>query len=755
MVEFDPVAETKRVKALRDLQILGTPASAAFDAIVETAATIFECPTSLVSLMDEDRQWFKAKFGIEFDGTSRSIAFCDRTISSRATLIVPDASQDPRFEGNPLVTGEPHIRFYAGVPLSLDGELCLGALCVIGTEPKEPNDEQIRQLERLGRAVEGLLQAHRHLVTSLAATAEADRQSREARRREALLLQVERMAAIGAWRVDIATQAVIWSDQIRILHELEDGQTLSLEEGLMFYPEPDRSAVMNAIKGAIDQGSAFALDADFVTARGRKRRIRCSGDIEFENGKPAHIIGIFQDVTERHEAERALWLSAHVDQLSGLANRYSFQKDLADRLLKNRGRTQKVHILLIDLDGFKEVNDTIGHQAGDEVIAVTAGRLQITAGDQALVARLGGDEFAIVVDQPINSDGLRCLTDSVLAQIKSPIEFRGEAIHVAASIGVACFPDDARAPDELLRCADMALYKVKRSGRGSIGFFSPEIATIFDTRRAALEKVRNAAADNRIIPHYQPKFRLGDLSIYGFEALARIKNEDGTVSGPSDFWSAFADPFSSRTITAHILEAILADVVRWRATGLDPGTISFNAGEFSFRDANFAADLVQKIDAMGIPRSMFEVEVTETVFWGDDPKLVGRLLTDLRNAGLRVSLDDFGTGYASLTHLRDYPIDTLKIDQSFVGGLGKKKQNTAIVNAIVELGHNLGMTIVAEGIETPAQLEFLRSIGCDHGQGYLVGKPLAADQIAHVSLPEIGKPKPVIIDVPIPASNAF
>jgi diguanylate cyclase (GGDEF)-like protein len=737
MDQPDLVEEKKRVTALHDLKILGAPPSAAFDAIVETAATIFECRTSLVSLMAEDRQWFRAKCGIDFDGTSRSIAFCDHTISSRAPLVVHDASQDARFKDNPLVTGDPHIKFYAGVPLSLDGKLCLGALCVIDTKPKVPSNEQMQQLVRLGRAVEGLLLAHRHLVTSLTATAEVERQSRETRRRETLLMQVERMAAIGAWRIDLATNEIIWSDQIRILHELGEGETVGLEDGLQFYPEPDRTRVMNAVKEAVDFGKAFDVEADFITARGRKHRIRCSGDVEIENGAPAHVIGIFQDITERNEAERALWLSAHVDHLSGLANRHWFHKYLAERLSERQDRPKTVYLLLIDLDGFKEVNDTLGHQAGDEVIAAIAKRLRLVAGEGAFVARLGGDEFAVVLDKPISSERLRALAEDVLIEVKSPIRFRNDAIQVAASIGVACFPDDASTPEELLRCADMALYKIKRSGRGSVGSFSPEIATIFDTRRSALEKVRNAAAANRIVPHYQPKFRLADLSIYGFEALARILNEDGTISGPSDFWPAFADPFSSTTISKHMLDAILADVAGWRAAGLDPGTISFNACEFSFQDPDFANSLIQKIDAMQIPRSSFEVEVTETVFWGDDPKLVGRLLTELRDAGLHVSLDDFGTGYASLTHLRDFPIDILKIDQSFVAGLGKKPQNTAIVNAIVELGHNLGMRVVAEGIETDGQLDFLRTIRCDSGQGYIVSKPLAADRITEILQPKI------------------
>lgn len=732
MRQLDPVKEHRRLTALHDLKILGTPTSAAFDAIVETAAAIFDCPTSLVSLMAEDYQWFKAKCGIDLDATSRDVAFCDHTISAHAPIVVRDASLDPRFRDNPLVKGEPGIRFYAGVPLSLDGDLCLGALCVIDKTPKIPTDEQMQQLVRLGRAVEGLLLAHRHLMTSIAAMAEAERQSRETRRREALLTQVEKMAAIGAWRLDISSGEITWSDQIRVIHELEEGATVTLEEGFRFYPEPDRARIMNALNEAMTCGKAFEVEADFITARGGKRRIRCSGEVEIENGLPAQVIGIFQDVSARYEAERALWLSAHVDHLSGLANRHWFKQDLEKRLSNSHSPTRRVYLLLIDLDGFKEVNDTLGHQAGDAVIAAIAKRLELVAGEGTFVARLGGDEFAIILDRPSSSESVRALADDLIMQVKSPIRFQSDTIHVAASIGIACYPDDARTPDELLRCADMALYKIKRFGRGGVGFFTSEIATIFDTRRTAVQKVRSAAAANRILPYYQARFRLADLSIYGFEALARIVNEDGTISEPSDFWPAFADPASAKEITKHITDGILTDVAGWRSAGLEPGTISFNASEYSFQDPDYADVLIGKIDAWGLPRTIFEVEVTETVFWGDDPGLVGRLLSKLRDAGLHVSLDDFGTGYASLTHLRDFPIETLKIDRSFVAGLGMKAQDAAIVKAIVELGHNLGMDVVAEGVETQGQLDFLRSIRCDNGQGYLVSKPLSAEMITDI-----------------------
>ncbi|MDB5524589.1 MAG: hypothetical protein JWM58_2352 [Rhizobium sp.] len=728
MLAFEEIHEIERLKVLADLRILHTPCSPAFDAIVQAAAAIFGCPIGLISLVAEDNQWFKSKCGIELEGTDRAVAFCDHTIRSRTELIVEDARRDSRFAANPFVVGEPFIRFYAGIPLSIDGIYYVGSLCVIGTEPKTPTSSELEQLRRLARAVEGLLLAHRAAILSSIALEEARIQRQKAERRERLLGHVERIAAIGAWRVDLKSRTVDWSDQVRMIHEIETDEPITLDFGFNFYAPHDRDMVRAAVESAVAGCSAFRFDADFITATGRMRRVRVAGDVERIDGVPAFLNGIFQDITDSYHAEQHLWQSANIDALCGIPNRNWFQRTLSEKLAASEAVPDRLTLMLLDLDGFKEINDTLGHLAGDCVLQAVARRLRSVASGQADVARLGGDEFTLLIDRLLPGDDVQRLADDVLAELRKPVLFDKQSIYFSASMGVAHYPADAATSDDLMRCADMALYKVKRAGRGSVGHFSPEIATIFDTRRLAIEKVRRAGAEGRITPFYQPKLRLADRSVYGFEALARIRNADGTVSGPADFWLAFADATSARLISERIMAGITEDIARWLDRGLDPGVVSFNACEFCFQTADFATQLIKRLDQNHIPHSMIEIEVTETVFWGEDAKLVGKILEQLHNEGIRISLDDFGTGYASLTHLKDFPIDCIKIDQSFIAGLGAKSQHTTIVNAIVDLGHNLGMDVVAEGIETEPQLSFLRSVGCNGGQGFLFSKAVPADE---------------------------
>jgi diguanylate cyclase (GGDEF)-like protein/PAS domain S-box-containing protein len=731
MLSTEECHEIERLKVLADLRIMHTPVSPAFDAIVEAAAGIFDCPIGLISLVAQDNQWFKAKCGIALEGTDRSVAFCDHTIRSRSELIVTDARKDPRFADNPFVLGEPHIRFYAGVPLSVDGRYYVGSLSVIGTEPRMVTSVELTQLRRLAHAVEGLLLAHRANVRTSEALAEAEKQRQQAEAREKLLAHVESMAAIGAWRVDLAAGTVAWSDEVRRIHEVED-QVIPLERGFNFYAPHDRDRVRNIVSRAIEGDARFHFDADLITATGRERRVRVSGDIERPDGVPTHMIGIFQDITDAYHAEQRLWRSANIDALCDMPNRIWFQTMLAERLASQTPSDATLTLMLLDLNGFKEINDTLSHLAGDAVLRTVARRLQALAGDMAAIARLGGDEFALLFDARLGHDELRRLSEEILQDLRKPVQFDRRSIYFSASIGIAHYPQDAATPDDFMRAADMALYKVKRGGRGSVGRFSPEIAAIFDTRRVAIEKVRRAGAEGGIVPFYQPKVRLPDRSVYGFEALARIRNADGTISSPADFWPAFADATSSRLITQHIVGGVIKDMARWLGEGLDPGVVSFNVGEYSFHTPDFAAKLIRALEEKQIPRSLIEIEVTETVFWGDDPRLVGRTLEQLHGEGIRISLDDFGTGYASLTHLKDFPIDCLKIDQTFITGLGARPQDMTIVNAIVDLGHNLGMDVVAEGIETEAQCEFLRLARCNGGQGYLFGKAMPAAEAVNL-----------------------
>ena len=723
-----PANELQRLRVLRDLAIMDSPPSEEIDGLVRLAAMIFRCPMAAVALVDADRQWFKSRCGIDLESTPRSVAICSHTIAENAPLVVRDASLDPRFRENPLVTGPPAVRFYAGWPLSLDGEHVLGSVCVVDTVPRTPTSEQMDALRNICGAIAGLLKSHR----AAAVAAEA---RRDAETRATFLRQIEGMASIGGWRVDLESRALEWSPQVFAIHDLPQGKPPSLEEALGFYPEPGRTEILRRIERSSRTGAPFEFEQDFISAAGRLKRVRSVAEVERGPHGPRALVGIFQDVTAEHQTRRDLWRAAHVDELTGLANRAWFQQRLVGEIERATEGAAPLALMLLDLDAFKEVNDTFGHQAGDHVIRAAAERIKARAGAGAFCARLGGDEFAIIVPEFGSETALRALAEELVTDLSRPIVYDDNRVYVSGTIGIARLPDDATSPDALLRCADMALYRVKRTNRGRVGFFTPDIGSLFDLRRMAIELVRSAVVEGRLEPHYQPMVSLRDRKPYGFEALARIRLEDGTVVGPKAFWRAFDDAESARQIDARMLQRILEDLARWQSMSLYPGVVSFNVSDHFFRSEGFADHLIGEVRRAGVEPSRLKLEVTETIFLGDNAQAIEAVLHRIHDEGFLIALDDFGTGYASLTHLRYFPVNCLKIDKSFVQDLGENINSAVIVKAIVDLAHNLSIDVVAEGIETDLQATLLVSAGCYAGQGYLVGREMPAHEVEEGLLP--------------------
>ncbi|WP_054142182.1 EAL domain-containing protein [Bosea sp. AAP35] len=714
--------ELARLAAVQALQLLDTPADPSFDAIAALVAQHFSCPMGLVTLVDHDRQWFKARCGLQVTQTPRDVAFCNVTIQSPELTVVEDAMQDARFSDNPLVTGAPHIRFYAGYPLSIDGENRLGSLCIIDTVPRSFTQAQRSALARFGRLVEDLVRLHATGLALKAAAKEQIAKNRELESKNRLLLQIERMAAIGAWSVDLDTKQSTWSDELFRLHDLPVGTAPSLDGSFEYYTPESRPKVQSRIAEAVQTGEPFEFAGDFITATGRRRRVRSAGQIEVVDGAPARLIGVFQDITAQHEAQQRLWHAANMDFMTDLANRAHFEKSLIASLAEAEAAQSTVTLFLIDLDGFKEINDTRGHQGGDDVLKAVAGLLTQRAPPNSTVARLGGDEFAVIVPGMAGRSRHRAIARKLLGALKQPIIAMGESIVVSATVGVANYPEDAQHWKELLHCADIALYNGKRRERGAVGFYVPEISMLFDKRRLAIEKVERAIVGNRLLPFYQPFVHLSDRSIYGYEALARIRNRDGSISAAGDFSEAFSDQRSCRRIGERMMNLVTADIAGLRASGINPGIISLNATEAELHSPEFTSRLLKRLDDCAIDPSTIKLEVTETLFLGNDTSAIRTELKRLSAEGVLIALDDFGTGYSSLTHLRDFPIDQIKIDRSFVSGLGPNTESQSIIKALVDLAHALDMTVLAEGIETEAQYDLLRAIGCDSGQGYLFGK---------------------------------
>lgn len=463
--------EAQRQHALAEIALLDTPPEQEFDALAKLAKRMLGTGMSSITLVAPERQWFKARCGPLALETARAQAFCPVVVETEAPLTVADARLDPRFAQSPFVTGAPYIRYYAGVPVRvrrIDGErVTVGTLCVLDAQPREPKLTDLEVLGELACITEALIEA-RAVALRAAEAAEDRRLSVEGLERERRQFkQAERLANMGSYRHDIEAQRTHWSDGVFAIHELPVSGGVPNGEIMNYFPEPDRTAFVNAVMRTLDTGEPFEMDADFLTAKGNARRVRCSCEIELAKGKPVALIGLIQDVTERHALEQRLRHQARTDDLTQLANRAEFHRVLDARLREARAAEGDVAVLLIDLDGFKSVNDRLGHAAGDEVLRRVAKRLQAPCYGAFLPARLGGDEFAVLGPAGCDRAGVNATVRRLLHDLEIVVNGQGQIARVTGTIGLAWSREAAHDRDVLLRHADAALYAAKRTQKGT------------------------------------------------------------------------------------------------------------------------------------------------------------------------------------------------------------------------------------------------------------------------------------------------
>jgi diguanylate cyclase (GGDEF)-like protein len=462
--------ERQRLATLAALDLLDTDPEPDFDRIVGLARATSGCPMAVISLIDADRQWFKARCGIDAAGTPREQAFCAHAIQRSEMMVVPDATLDPRFADNPLVTGAPHVRFYAGVPLfgGLPGgeRVALGTLCVIDDRPHAFDAARAEALTNLARLAEALIEA-RTLAIRAAQLAEERRLHLEKMaRQDRQFRQAERIADIGSWHMTLADGALTWSDQTFAIHEIPIGQQPAVDAALDFYPPDARERITAALERTVATGVPFDVESDFVTARGTRRRVRSMGELETRNGLPYAVIGVFQDVTADYEIEQALRRSASTDDLTGLANRGRLHQVLDAAIADARETENPLALLMIDLDGFKALNDNCGHAAGDAMLQLMARRLQAPHLAGCFPARLGGDEFVLVVPGR-DTAALDRLLRRLLVELRHVHVGDGHYMPISGTIGAAWLDGSVLGRIDLLHRADIALYEAKRTKRGT------------------------------------------------------------------------------------------------------------------------------------------------------------------------------------------------------------------------------------------------------------------------------------------------
>jgi diguanylate cyclase (GGDEF)-like protein len=458
-----------------------------------------------------------------------------------------------------------------------------------------------------------------------------------------------------------------------------------------------------------------------------------------------------RDATEEKTAEERVRWSASHDVLTGLGNRTMFQEKLDLAIQSAAADGGAVGLLLLDLDHFKQINDTLGHDAGDALLKSFAERLRTVVRASDTVVRLGGDEFAVVLPDIPGELTLIQVSRSINECLREPFVHAGRILDCRVSIGASMFPMHGRTSEALLKNADIALYAAKAAGRGNVTLFEPHMRDDVQRRSSMVQLARDALRDDRVVPYYQPKLDLARRAIVGFEALLRWRTDTGRIGEPAAIEAAFEDAEVAAAISDRMIDRVIADMRIWLDRGIDFQHVAVNASAAEFRRDNFAERVLDQLRLARIPTNRFQLEVTETVFLGRGAEYVHRALALLNSRGVRIALDDFGTGYASLRHLKQFPVDIIKIDRSFVRDMDVDPGDEAIIRAVVNLGRSLSIKVVAEGIETESQAAHLMGLDCDFGQGFLFSKAVAASRVPGLvtRYPPIAEPADPAADRPL------
>ncbi len=441
-----------------------------------------------------------------------------------------------------------------------------------------------------------------------------------------------------------------------------------------------------------------------------------------DKNRPAHFVGVFADISRLKESEAQLNHLAHHDTLTGLPNRLLFNDRLEHALIRARREQSVLAVMFLDLDHFKTVNDTFGHPAGDVLLRQVAGRLSDCVREDDTIARLSGDEFIIILEEVERPEGPGHVAEKLLEALKRPVELEGTEIYISASIGISLYPNDGDDVTSLVRNADVAMYKAKEQGRHTYRFYKEEMTHHAFERMTLETHLRQAIERNELKLVYQPQFDLADRRPVCLEALLRWHHPSLGVIEPERFIPIAEETGMIEAIGAWVIRRACSEIAAWSKAGIAPCPLAINLSVRQLDLGDLAATVESALKDSGLEAANIELELTETALMRR-PEHHAHTLNALRKLGVRLAIDDFGTGYSSLAYLKRFPVDRLKIDHSFVQGIPEDRNDTAIIQAIIAMAHSLDLTVVAEGVEMPEQLDYLRQAGCDQAQGYLLGRP--------------------------------
>lgn len=701
-----PENEQDRLHQLWQYRIVGTRQEKQFDQIAELAAKLFAAPMVAITFVDSDRLWLKARVGLDVCETPRDVGFCTHAIMHAEPMIVADTLGDDRFVSNPLVQAKPCVRFYAGAPLIVAGGLCLGTLCIMDTVARRPllTEEKV-QLETLASLIVARLELRRLEFVDAAIRGFVDATS-------------EAFLCIDAQGIlTFVNRAAL--DLFNYPADKMVGQKLDL-----IVPERFKSAhaagVARIAGGTASRLAGKTIELSAVRRGGEEFPIEM-GICVWQDQHGMQMGAVLRDITERKERDVRLHRLASHDGLTGLANRS--QVDLA---LVEAFSSGPVGLLLLDLDGFKGVNDSLGHAAGDALLQALSVRMQAALDVSALLGRMGGDEFIVVL--PGKGDPLHVAecAETILSAFETPVVVLDHKIQIGLSIGAAIGPSQGCDGEELIASADLALYRAKAEGGRRFRLYEPTMRNAVQARRALRDELRGAVECRELVLHYQPVVELQTRRVIGAEALLRWQHPERGLLLPGAFIQTLEGHALAVEAGSWILDEACRQAASWRQTGSGSFRMCVNLFAAQIRSKSLIPAIVSSMAQYGISAAELELEITETIALQNDEAVL-RPLRAIRKLGVGLSFDDFGTGYASLSTLKRVPLTTLKIDRSFVRDLHTDAHDFAVVEAVVGMGRRLGLAVIAEGIETLEQEALLMRLGCRSGQGFLYGRAVPAD----------------------------
>jgi diguanylate cyclase (GGDEF)-like protein/PAS domain S-box-containing protein len=760
-----PANEDARLEALR-LYDINYEDEEIFNNLVRLAAHTCHSPIAALTFVESRQLIYKSKLCPIPLTNDRNGSFCSWAILNPQTFIVQDSTRDERFKTSPLVAKDYIIRFYAGVPLATPEGYLIGTLNVMDLKSRELNKIQIEALETLASSVMAHLNIKRKNFELRSALSHRSQLEKQVLRHTDLIKRVEReKEQLSSINAILEKQTTEHQEAIESLSEREERYSLvvnSTNDGLWdwdlgtnqisycyrwkkmigyaqeeigkstqewfkrIHPDDVETVESEITAHLLGLTPQFQNEHRIRHRDGRYRWILCRGMAVWETNREAYrMAGSITDITEQKEAEELLVHNAFHDSLTGLPNRTLFMNKLKRALTRiSEGDDYLFAILFLDLDRFKVINDSLGHHVGDQLLIALSKRLEAAIRPGDMVARLGGDEFAIILDRIKSVDDATHAAARIQQDLVAPFKLSGHEVVVSASIGISHNLVPYGSPEEFIRNADIAMYRAKEQGRGSFELFDMGMQERVSERLQLEVDLRRALSRQEFQVHFQPIISLDNWCIVGFEALARWKHPEKGFISPLKFIPIAEETGLIIEIGSWVLHESCKQIRQWQEMypSNPPLSISVNLSGVQFCDPNLITNIKYILAETGLNAGSLKIEITESAII-ENIEAATAILNRIKELGIKISLDDFGTGYSSLSYLHRFPIDTLKIDRSFITAMNMAK-NAEIVSTILTLAKNLGMDVVAEGVETREQIIQLTDMKCEYVQGFMLSKPM-------------------------------